>query len=276
MLTNTSITGIDPFSPLSSFTANTIKIPRGIFYGGIFYTSQPYLAPCHISYIQGPSDGWLGVWGVADQDGQKLGVIKFTDTPRLMGNIFTTAGDYAGCLAGRPVNFNAIAVEFTRSGNTITNVDESTVQDLGVFLKSIHGTHILNTDSLVFDVCNCYTIGAGNNYSNYPRVIQLPEDCQLLPDADGRYYAAPYSSGGTVETKPIVKKITFISSGGTASISGKHVCISPMWISDYNYDSTTNMITPTSGGFIGVADVVVVEHDNAVIISDHKTFGALE
>jgi hypothetical protein len=288
MLTSPNITGIDPFAPISTFTAVSINIPRGIFYGGVFYTAQAYTAPCHISYIQGAVDDYLGVWGVADQTGEEIGSIKFTNTPRLIGNIFTPDGTYAGCLVGRDVNFNAMSVNFTSSGSTssttYSNSASETVQDLSVFLQSIHGKHVLDTDTLVFDVGICHVIGEGNNYNNYPTVIQLPADCQLLADINGNYYAAPYGSSGDAESLPVVKQITVSGATlvngnivpGSQVLSGANVSITPWWLVDFTYDPATRKVTPTSGGVLGVADVVVDIHDNAVVVSDHATFGALE
>ena len=51
MLTNPRLTGNGPFTPPSTFECDGLHIPRGMFYGGCFYTAVPYEAPLHVSYI---------------------------------------------------------------------------------------------------------------------------------------------------------------------------------------------------------------------------------
>ena len=128
MLTSPQITGISPFSPLSTFSCNGLNIPRGMFLGGRFYTAQPYQAPIHISYINGANGEYLSTWGIADATGKELATVYFSAGSAL-GNIIGLDGQYAGCIKAR--NYNYCNSSVVSGGSALST------GDLAVFLQGV-------------------------------------------------------------------------------------------------------------------------------------------
>ena len=255
-MTSPQLTGIDPFVPWSTFSAPTINIPRGLFYGGCFYTSDNFVPPCHISYItRDPSTG-LSTWGISDASNTPLAAIQFTLN---IGHIFTLAGSYAGCLKGRYYNFNASPVD----------VDGTTsASDLSTFLNNITGTHQLDPDTLILDCCNCYRLHSGVTGGTF-NTLELPADSELAMTDNGQYYIKPHSVTPSSATG-VLKTLKIITSGGSAELTKTHISIAP-WCTDLI----------NSGGYVwnskGVEDVAVAVIDNGIVIGTHKalsTYGA--
>ena len=236
------ITGIDPFVNWSTFKGPTLTIPRGLFYGGIFYTSEEYTPPCHISYIMGRDEVCLSTWGIADALGKELAQIYFYDEdsaegsdPALdtwgpnVGHIIDINGNYAGCLKGQLYHY----------------IDPDAVDpepsDLLVFLNNLRGEHILDSDSLILDICACGAIPKGGNNSATLNTIALPQDYELAQDDNQRYYI---KKAADAENLQPVKSLTFTATTpgpgvASATISGANLVIAP-W----------TMPTVVSGGTI--------------------------
>lgn len=219
------ITGIDPFVNWSTFKGPSLTIPRGLFYGGIFYTAEEYTPPCHISYIAGRDEVCLSTWGIADADGKELAQIYFYDDPdpdnplsswgANVGHIIDINGAYSGCLKGRLYHYY---------DTNVSNVSQEP-SDLVVFLNNLSGEYILDDDSLVLDVCACSGIPKKEDSLTSFEHLQLPADCSCVPDQNGFYYVKKVADEGD---NGVVKGITFnIPSNTPQTISGARLTISP-------------------------------------------------
>lgn len=253
MLTNPRITGIDPFVPWSTFRCATLTIPRGLFYGGCFYTADNFTPPCHISYITATE------WGISDSANTELAVIRFSGN---LGNIYTLSGEYAGCLKGRFYNYDNTPVV---SGATVTDG----TSDLSIFLKNITGTHQLDQDSLILDCCNCYRIPSAVPAASFDS-LRIPADGELAADVDtGAWYIRPVNSGAA-GGGDYLSALTI--SGATTSVvlSGAHISITP-WCAD-----AANVYTSGGRAYAstwtpkGIGDVVVMVIDGGIVIGTHK------
>jgi len=238
------ITGIDPFVNWSTFRGPSLVIPRGLFYGGIFYTSEDYDPPCHISYISGRDEVCLSTWGIADANGKELAQIYFydesSDDPLSgwganVGHIIDINGAYSGCLKGRLYHYYDTSVEGSEEPS-----------DLVVFLNNLSGEHTLDTDSLILDVCVCCKTPIARDAVAKFNSIELPEGCACVPDDNGHYYIRhdQYSPDTNA-----VKSLTFSTGDNSETISGEHLLISPY------------TLAPTVSGSI----ITVVDANNKVI-----------
>ena len=271
-----NITGIAPFASWSTFLASTISVPKGIFAGGIFYSNQPVNLPIHVSYISGSSDEYLGVWGLADSTNTEVGEIRFSYANPNMGDIVTPGGFYGGCIEGLLYNANNNPVGSSTTTPNSKTPDLLQKSDLGTFLYNVHGTHTLDVNSLVFDVCWClYTPG---NETPVHKELVLPEDSRLAQvGSAGAYYTAPApgeSSSGSSGIRTPLQHLVFVeayprTSGGStnssATLVGTHVVITP-------WSNTQWETNPTSG----VEDVLVTNIDGGIVIGTHKAIGDYE
>ena len=257
MLHSLKITGIEPFSPFSTFTCTGLSIPRGMFLGGCFYTTQSYRAPVYISYINCQSGEYLSTWGISDARGTELGVIYFKAGSDI-GHIIGLNGQYSGCLKARKDNYNNTPVTSTDSAG-----------DLGVFLRSLSKNYTLDPDTLVWDIANCSLLDSGLPV-NGPTVasIVLPSDCVLKADSGGAYYMAePDPAPGEAS---MLERLLINSGGSTLlMLSGSHVSILPYCMST----------TKISGGVVseftkpGAAeDILGNVVDGAVVLAAHGSY----
>lgn len=246
-----NITGIDPFVSWSTFRGPTLNIPRGLFYGGIFYTSEQYTPPCHVSYISGQEDELLlSTWGIADASGKELAQIYFEINNPVVGKILTLNGEYAGCLKGRPTNFNQNAVEIISGSTLIQGVE------LEVFLRSIRGEHVLNPDSLIFDACVCTGVPKNPTTAVALDNITLPPQYVLSVDDRGSYYLAENeNSGPTVNG---LSSLTIVPTDGRAvTLTGEYLSITP-WTIEGSYTVSGGVVDYTNsvgGEDIGIKSV---------------------
>lgn len=228
-MTNSFITGISPFTPQSTFRADTIQIPRGMFLGGRFYSADKYVLPCHISYISESE------WGIADSTGAEVGVVRFDQTSGV-GDIYTPAGEYAGCLKGKTSLFND---------------GDDNPPDLTVFRRSLTRIHTLDADTLVWDInCCSYLYDEPDAYPITK--IVLPVGTELRADDNHQYYIA--GTGGT-ETggANFLRTLTVCAGSQSVILNGRHLALVPM--SD-----------------IGIGDIVIAANGDTVLISNHGNF----
>lgn len=264
MVNSPNTTGIAPFTPESSFICDTLSIPRGVFLGGCFYTAQQFTAPCHISYINAPTTQYLSVWGVADAEGASLATVYFawpTSTEpgkSIIGNIIGNDGQYAGCIKSRKTLF--------------TN-DTLVVGDLPTFLRGLTQNHQLNSDTLIFDICNCTLLTPQPTTTPNIAQIVVPEDCVLDSDTQGIYYLRPIQPSNTEHAMTTLR----IYGGGSGSdLTGTHISLTPRTknISELTSGSSGSVIA--SGTAIGVDnDVAIDVVDGAIVITTRGRFATL-
>lgn len=254
MLTSPQITGIDPFSNQSTFLCEGLSIPRGMFYGGCFYTAQPYQAPLHISYINRSNGEYLSTWGIADATGEELATISFT-ADSLVGDIVGLDDQYAGCIKARKENYCSASIS-------------STTGDLNVFLQGLGKDYTLNSDTLIWNI-ECCSMLAPSTASG-PNIvgIKLPEDCVLTADTTGAYYMAPNGSAAGVTS------LQRLYIGGHC-LSGAHISILPyceraLVVSD---GCVTQADRPSAGVLLGTAeDTLGAVVDGAIVITTHRGY----
>ena len=196
--------------------------------GGRLYLSTDFQMPCHVSYITSHT------WGIADATGSEVAEIRFTG---ILGNIYDLAGNYAGCLKGRNSLYNG--------------VDIRNRPDLSVFLLSINGTHILDDDSLIWDIGWCSHIKSVAE-KNPLTTIKLPQGAVVARDDYNSLYvekAAEDTNSTTYLTELHVQ-----TEQGNGTLYGQHVMLEP----------------DTS---IGIGDIIIVVDNNDLIISTHGGFG---
>lgn len=256
-------TGIDPFVPWSTFKGPTIEIPKGLFLGGIFYTSEEYVPPCHISFIYGEDQDCLGTWGIADSTGKELGQIIFTEANPNLGNILTTNVEYGGCLKGRIYNYNDRTTYDNQS-----NIDELPKSDLEVFLKSVSGEHILNDDTLIFDVCACCSVPKKSVDQYKLTSVELAADTELKIDDNGMYYIAEKNS--TPIQDDYIHSLICTAGSTTVELSGPVINIIPWTMADTT-TTWTDGEPPISGSTIhnesiGVEDISIVAANGGLVI----------
>lgn len=254
MLTSPQITGIDPFSNQSTFLCEGLSIPRGMFYGGCFYTAQSYQAPLHISYINRRNGAYLSTWGVADATGKELAAIFFT-ADSLVGNIVGLDSQYAGCLKARRDNYSNARI----SDNT---------GDLNVFLQGLGKDYTLNSDTLVWSIECCSILAP--NVAEGPSIagIELPADCVLTPDVTGAYYMAPNGAAAGVTS------LQRLYIGGHC-LSGAHISILPYCEHALGVSGgrVTQAEHPSAGALLGTAeDTLGAIVDGAIVITTHRGY----
>ena len=258
-----AVTGIDPFVSWSTFKADTIEIPRGLFLGGIFYTAEEYTPPCHISFISGPDQDCLGTWGIADASGKELGQIVFGYNTPNVGNILTTDAEYGGCLKGKIYNYNNRPTDMTES-----DLPQS---DLEVFLRSVYGEHALDPDSLIFDICVCCSVPANSQETYNIKSITLPENMVLEQDSNGMYYVAentmPPTSGGFIQA------INCSAGTSGAILTGPIVNIIPWTMSGTSTTSSGSTLHTSYTSSIGVEDIAIVGVNGGLLVGTKNQVG---
>lgn len=268
MLTSPQITGISPFSSLSTFNCNGLNIPRGMFLGGRFYTAQPYQAPIHISYINGAHGTYLSTWGIADATGKELAVIYFYQNSAV-GDIIGIDGQYAGCIKAR--NYNYCNSSVVSGGAAIST------GDLAVFLQGIGSQYVLENDTLVWDICYCSVLAPNATVGPTFEQLLLPPDCGLASDMTGAYYISSRVVPNT-DTALRVLRISgapFNAANNYIDLSGAHVSILPLCVSG-GVVSSGSLISGgmySGGTSCGAAeDILGAVVDGAVVLATHKEY----
>lgn len=211
-----------------------------MFLGGLFYSADPYVMPCHISYMSATD------WGIADSTGADVGTIRFNGAH---GDIYTPAGAYAGCLKGRSSLFN--------NGDDVP-------ADLAVFLNSITGVHQLDIDSLLWDINYCSYIGEENPSTAYTS-IRIPEDGILAIDGMGRYYITAVEGDDAADAPSFLQALVVSGDlGGGTTLTGNHVALIP----------DTRKVSGSSD--ILTDDFIISVKGDSVIIGKRGSYGGRE
>ena len=264
MITDTHIADTAPFAAQSTFLCDGLSIPRGLFYGGCFYTAQAFVPPIHISYI---APG--GVWGVADATGVELAQVHFTASSPV-GNIVGTDGQYAGCLKARIYDY----CKTPASGGISTSGGVISGGDLEVFLRGITRRYELDAATLILDICCCTALASYEVASPEIREIHLPDDCALVLDDNDNYYmsAIPEPSANT----PALQRLVISGGSTSCTLSGSHVSILPWCETPVAVGTASGGYVPlTSGAPMGAQDITVSVVDGAIVIATLGSFSRI-